>query len=253
MNLKTLIADDEPLARERLRFLLASDPEIAIAGECRNAREVVSHLRSHDVDLLLLDIQMPGKTGFDIFEEIGPARMPLTVFVTAHQQYAVKAFDVHALDYLTKPIELERLKTTLMLAKERLISKAAAMTQETLASALANLGSRQKYPQRLLVPNGSKNTFVTVKDVEWIEAADYYSCLHIGANTYLLRESIKRLSDSLDPGKFVRIHRSTIVNLDHVREVFREGRSEGSVILASGQRLSMSKVGWQRLLVIGRR
>jgi two-component system LytT family response regulator len=256
MNLKTLIADDEPLARERLRFLLASDPEIAISGECRNAREVVSHLRSHDVDLLLLDIQMPGKTGFDIFEEIGPARMPLTVFVTAHQQYALKAFDVHALDYLTKPIELERLKTTLMLAKERLVSKAAAMTQETLASALANLddpGSRQKYPQRLLVPNGSKKSFVTVKDVEWIEAADYYSCLHVGANTFLLRETIKRLSDSLDPGKFVRIHRSTIVNLDHVREVFREGRSEGSVILASGQRLSMSKVGWQRLLVIGRR
>lgn len=258
MNLKILVADDEPLARERLRLLLAGDREIEIARECRNGREVVSHLKTHDVDLLFLDIQMPGKSGFDIVEEIGPARMPLTVFVTAHQQYAVKAFDVHALDYLTKPIEPERLKTTLRLARERILSKAAATTQETFASALAKLedpgaAKRQKYLKRLLVPNGSKNTFVTVNDVEWIEAADYYSCLHVGANTFLLRETIKQLANTLDPGKFVRIHRSAMVNLDHVREIFHEGRSEGWVILASGQRLSMSKVGWRRLLAIGRR
>jgi two-component system LytT family response regulator len=257
VKLKTLIADDEPLARERLTFLLASDPDIDIDGECRNAREVVSHLKSDHVDLLFLDIQMPGKTGFDIFEEIGPARMPLTVFVTAHPQYAVKAFDVHALDYLTKPIEQERLKTTLTLVKDRLISKAAVTTNETLAFALANLenkgSAREKYPRRLLVPNGAKNSFVTVNDVEWIEAADYYSCLHVGTKTFLLRETIKQLANILDPEKFVRIHRSTIVNVDRVREILREGRTEGSVILASGQRLRMSKVGWQRLLALGRK
>lgn len=252
MKLKTLIADDEPLARERLRFLLANDEEIEIAGECRNAREVVSHLKSKPVDLLFLDIQMPGKMGFDIFEEIGTARMPLTVFVTAHHQHAVKAFEVHALDYLTKPIEQPRLNTALALAKERLISNAAVATQQTFASALASLGNKgsgqEKYPKRLLVPNGTKNSLVAVADIEWIEAADYYACLHVGQNTFLLRQTIQQLSDSLDPEKFVRIHRSAIVNVERVREILREGRNESSVLLASGRRLKMSKVGWQRLL-----
>jgi two-component system LytT family response regulator len=252
MKMKTLIADDEPLARERLRFLLANDEEVEIAGECRNAREVVSHLKSNHVDLLFLDIQMPGKTGLDIFEEIGTARMPLTVFVTAHHQHAVKAFEVHALDYLTKPIEQPRLSAALTLAKERLISSAAVTTQRTLASALAQIENkspvRDKYPKRLLIPNGSKNSFVTVNDIEWIEAADYYSCLHVGSNTFLLRQTIKQLSNVLDPEKFVRIHRSAIVNIERVREILREGRNESSVLLASGRRLKMSKVGWQRLL-----
>jgi two-component system LytT family response regulator len=252
MKLKTLIADDEPLARERLRLLLANDEEIEIVGECRNAREVVSHLKSKHVDLLFLDIQMPGKTGFDIFEEIGTARMPLTVFVTAHHQHAVKAFDVHALDYLTKPIEQPRLNTALTLAKERLISNAAATTQHTFASALANLenksSTREKYPKRLLIPNGAKNFFVTVNDIEWVQAADYYSCLHVGTDTFLLRQPIKQLSNILDPERFVRIHRSAIVNVDRVCEILREGKTESSVLLASGRRLKMSKVGWQRLL-----
>jgi DNA-binding LytR/AlgR family response regulator len=160
-----------------------------------------------------------------------------------------------ALDYLTKPIEPERLETTLALAKERLKSKAAMATQETFASVLANLetkgGAREKYPRRLLVPNGAKSSFVMVNDIEWIEAADYYSCLHVGANTFMLRETIKELANQLDPGKFVRIHRSIIVNVERVREILREGRSEGAVILASGKRLRMSKVGWERLLEVG--
>jgi two-component system LytT family response regulator len=255
MKVTTLIADDEPLARERLRYLLGSDGEIEIAGECRNTREVVSELKSKEVDLLFLDIQMPGQAGFAVFEELGSARMPLTVFVTAHTQYAVKAFDVRALDYLTKPIEPERMEITLALAKERLKSKAAMATQETFASVLANLetkgGAPEKYPRRLLVPNGAKSSFVMVNDIEWIEAADYYSCLHVGANTFMLRETIKELANQLDPGKFVRIHRSIIVNVERVREILREGRSEGAVILASGRRLRMSKVGWERLLEVG--
>jgi two-component system LytT family response regulator len=195
---------------------MSGEAEIEIAGECRNAREVVSHLKSKPVDLLFLDIQMPGKTAFAIFEEIGSARMPLTVFVTAHPQYAVNAFDLQALDYLTKPIELPHLKTTLTLVKERLISEAALATRETLTSVLANLENKssatEKYPRRFLVPNGSKNSFVAVNDIEWIEAADYYSCLHVGASTFLLRETIKQLENILDPEKFVRIHRSAIVN-----------------------------------------
>jgi two-component system LytT family response regulator len=256
MGLKTLIADDEPLARERLRFLLSGDEEIEIIGECRNGREVVAALKETRIDVLFLDIEMPGRGGFDVIEQVG-ARMPVTVFVTAHNQYAVQAFEVCALDYLTKPVEAERLHATLIRVKERIASNAALSTQEQLKSMLASLenGSaiRKEYPKRLLVPNGTKDSFVNVDDIEWIEAADYYSCLHIGAKNLMLRETIKQLAATLDSRKFVRIHRSVIVNVDQVREILREGRSEGLVILANGHRLRMSKAGWQSLLAVSQR
>lgn len=256
MKLKALIADDEPLARERLRFLLSNDSEIEITGECRNGREVVTALKEKFCDVLFLDIQMPGRSGFEIIEQIGPAHMPITVFVTAHNHYAVKAFEVHALDYLTKPVEPERLQAALVRVKERIASQAALMTQEQLKSVLAALSSgaieREAHPKRLLVHNGSKDVFVSVGEIEWIEAADYYSCLHVGAKNLMLRETIKQLSDTLDPRKFVRVHRSAIVNIDHVREILREGRNEGWVLLSSGHRLKMSKIGWQNLLAVSR-
>jgi len=256
MRLKTLIADDEPLARERLRFLLSSDEEIAIVGECRNGRETVALLKETKVDVLFLDIQMPGGGGFEVIEQVGSVQMPITVFVTAHDQYAVQAFEVHALDYLTKPVEPERLQATLRRIKERISSSAALMTQEQLKSVLMSLEqgsvSRKEYPKRLLVPNGTRDFFVNINDIEWIEAADYYCCLHVGAKKLMLRETIKQLASTLDPGRFVRIHRSIIVNIDQVREIFREGRSEGSVVLTNGQRLKMSKTGWQSLLAVSR-
>ena len=254
MTLKTLIADDEPLARERLRFLLASDQEIEIVEECRNGREVVAALKSKPVDLVLLDIQMPGNTGFEVIEKIGPAHMPMTVFVTAHNAYAVKAFEVHALDYLTKPVEPERLQAALAHVKERIAAKTALTTHAQFSSLLESLNKsgaeRGPFPERLLVPNGAKDSFVTIHDIEWIEAADYYVCLHVGNKTFMLRETIKQLSSSLDPKRFVRVHRSAIVNVDHVREILREGRTEGWVVLSNGQRLKMSKTGWQSLLAM---
>ncbi len=256
MRLKTLIADDEPLARERLRFLLSNDEEIVIASECRNGKEVLSAIRDSDIDLLFLDIQMPGNSGFEVIEQIGSARMPVTVFVTAHNQYAVQAFEVHALDYLTKPVEPARLQDTLQRAKERVASRSAMITHEQLKSVLAGLEhaatSRKEYPKRLLVPNGTKGSFVNINEIEWIEAADYYSCLHVGTKSFMLREAIKELANTLDPAKFVRIHRSVIVNVEQVREILREGRSEGSVVLINGQRLRMSKAGWQALLAASR-
>jgi two-component system, LytTR family, response regulator len=256
MKLRTIIADDEPLARERLKLLLAQDEQIAVTGECRNGREVVSTLKREPVDLLFLDIQMPGNNGFEVIEQIGAVHMPLTVFVTAHNQYALKAFEVHALDYLTKPVEPERLQVALAHVKERIASKAALLTQEQFKSLLASFESgsvkRQEHPTRLLVHTGTKDSFVNVDDIEWIEAADYYACLHVGTKGFMLRETIKQLANTLDPKKFVRIHRSIIVNVDQVREIFREGRSEGSVVLTSGQRLRMSKAGWQSLLAVGR-
>ena len=257
MKLKVLIADDEPLARERLIFLLAGDGQIEIIGECRNGREVIAALRDQSPDVLFLDIQMPVRDGFDVIDQIGAGNMPVTVFVTAHNHYAVKAFEVRALDYLTKPIEPERLHETLDRIKERIASQSALIAQEQLRSVFDSIHSSpaaesKTYPKRLLVRNGTKDILVLLEEVEWIEAADYYSCLHVGRKSYLLREPIKQLADTLDPGKFVRVHRSAIVNIGQVREIIREGRSEGAVVLHNGQRLKMSKVGWQALLAATR-
>jgi two-component system LytT family response regulator len=252
MKLSALIADDEPLARERLRLLLADDDEVDIAGECRNGREVVEALKQKRHDVLFLDIEMPGSSGFEVVEQVGAAHMPITVFVTAHNHYALKAFEVHALDYLTKPVEPERLRSALARVKERIAADAALMTQEQLKSMLAALGTgtkeRKEYPRRLVVPNAAKDSFVNVDEIEWIEAADYYSCIHAGSRNLMLRETIKQLAETLDPRKFVRVHRSTIVNIDQVREILREGRSEGWVLLSNGRKLKMSKAGWQTLL-----
>lgn len=250
--LSALIADDEPLARERLRLLLADDKGIEIAGECRSGREVVDALKQARFDVLFLDIEMPGSSGFDVVEQIGASRMPVTVFVTAHNHYALKAFEAHALDYLTKPVEPARLNATLARVKERVASQAALVTQEQLKTILAVLGTsatgRKEYPKRLVVPNAAKDSFVNVDDIEWIEAADYYSCIHAGQKNLMLREPIKQLAETLDPRKFIRVHRSAIVNIDHVSEILREGRSEGWVLLLNGPRLKMSKAGWHALL-----
>jgi two-component system LytT family response regulator len=256
MKLQVLIADDEPLARQRLRFLLADDEEFEVADECRNGKDVIAALKEKHYDVLFLDIQMPGGSGFDIIKQVGRAQMPVTVFVTAHNHYAVQAFEVHALDYLTKPVEPERFKAALGRVKEQLDSQAALQTQEQLRSVLEALRDgphvRKEYPKRLVVPNGAKDSFVNVGEIEWIEAADYYSCLHVGSKNLMLRETIKQLAETLDPRKFVRIHRSSIVNIEQVREILREGRSEGWVLLASGQRLKMSKAGWDALLAATR-
>lgn len=252
MRLKALIADDEPLARERLQFLLSGDAEIEIGAECRNGREVVDALREHAFDVLFLDIEMPSSNGFDVIEQVGAERMPVTVFVTAHNHFALKAFEAQALDYLTKPIEPERLQTTLARVRERVASKSALLAQEQLKTIFEGLRNPPQpdkaFPKRILVRNGAKDVMVSMDEVEWIEAADYYSCLHVGTKSYMLREPIKQLAATLDPTRFVRVHRSAIVNINQVREIVREGRNEGSVVLQNGQRLRMSKVGWQTLL-----
>jgi two-component system LytT family response regulator len=249
MKLRALIADDEPLARERMRFLLSRLDGVEVAGECRNGREVLQELKQNRPDVLFLDIQMPGMSGLELMEQIGPAQMPVTVFVTAHHHYAVQAFEVHALDYLTKPVEAERLQATLVRVRERVASQTALLTQEQMKSVLAGL---ERGRRRLLVHNGASDSFVNIDEIEWIEAADYYACLHVGRKSFMLRETIKQLAKTLDPRKFVRIHRSVIVNVDQVSEIFREGQSEGAVVLKTGHRLRMSKTGLQSLLALTR-
>lgn len=254
--LKAIIADDEPLARERLRLLLSDEDQISIAAECRNGRETINTLKKDPYDLLFLDIEMPGTSGPDIVEEVGVAHMPLVVFVTAHRHYAVKAFELNAIDYLTKPIEPRRLKAALARVREKIASQAALLTQEQFKAAMASLNTdsvpQREYPKRLVVPYGAKDCFINVEEIEWIEASDYYSCLHVGARRLMLREPIKQLAETLDPSRFVRVHRSTIVNIGCVREIIREGRNDSWVLLANGDRLKMSKLGWQNLMTASR-
>jgi two-component system LytT family response regulator len=250
MKVRALIADDEPLARERMRFLLSRLDEVVVTGECRNGKEVLQELKQDRSDVLFLDIQMPGMSGLELMEQMGPAQMPATVFVTAHHHYAVQAFEVHALDYLTKPVEAERLQATLERVRERIASQTALSTNEQLKSVLAGL---ERGRRRLLVHNGVSDSFVNIDEIEWIEAADYYACLHVGRKSFMLRETIKQLAQTLDPRKFVRIHRSVIVNVEQVSEIFREGQSEGAVVLKTGHRLRMSKTGLQSLLALARR
>jgi two-component system LytT family response regulator len=253
LTLRTVIADDEPLARERLKLLLASDPEAEIVAECRNGSEVVNSLKTIPVDLLFLDIQMPGKDGFDVIEEIGLPNMPMTVFVTAHNEYAVEAFEMHVLDYLVKPIEQKRFAEAVACVKKRIQLEEAFAARAEISSALQALrtaAGREPYPERFLAKNGNTGSMISVSDIEWIEAADYYVCLHVGGKKHLLRESIRALEGKLNPNKFVRLHRSAIVNIDHVREIHRDGRAEGWVLLSTGERVRLNKTGWQKLVAL---
>jgi two-component system LytT family response regulator len=257
MSIRTLIVDDEKLARTRMARLLAADSEVQVCGECRNSREAEEFLSHNQIDVVFLDIQMPGESGFDLIQKIGVRQMPVTVFVTAHDHYAIKAFEVHALDYLTKPVEEERLALTIEHVKERVASRKNGLAEEMLRTMMQTLGPALKppatYVKRLVVPDGAKTIFLDVDKIEWIDAADYCVSIHSGQREYVLRESMKELAKMLDPTRFVRIHRSVIVNIVQIREVFREGRGESTAILMNGRRLRISPAGWQALLEAGKK
>ncbi|MBN9614117.1 MAG: DNA-binding response regulator [Acidobacteriales bacterium 59-55] len=252
MTLKTLIADDEPLARKRLRQLLSVYTDIEVIEECRNGNEVVSFLKTKPADLVFLDIQMPGSNGLEVIEAVGVMHMPLTVFVTAYNTFAVQAFEVHALDYLIKPISSERLQAAVAQVRKRIAAESALSVQAQLNNLLQHVKvgspSTNSFPERLLVPNGSEGIFIATEDIEWIEAADDYACLHIGGRTFMLRETIRQLEATLDPKRFVRVHRSAIVNVRYVSKILREGREDAWLTLINGARVKMSKIGWQNLM-----
>jgi two-component system, LytTR family, response regulator len=219
--------------------------------ECSTGSEAVEYLQNHAVDLAFLDIEMPGSSGVEVIQQLDPKSMPLFVFITAHNDFAIQAFELHALDYLLKPVQTKRLRATLARVKERFRLKEMQSTQDQLSSVLRlmeNLPLRDNdYAERFLVKNGTKDEIVNVADIEWIEAADYYACLHVGRKEHLLREPIKALESKLNPRKFVRIDRSAIINLDYLKEIHRDSRIDGWAILRSGERVKMNKAGWKKL------
>jgi two-component system LytT family response regulator len=256
MTLRTVIVDDEPLARDLLRVLIADHADLQIVAECQNGREAISCLQSKPVDLLFLDVQMPKIGGFDVVDQVGLRNLPPTIFVTAYHEYAVRAFDVQAVDYLTKPVDPERLGMALDRVREKIAAKTALITQEQLTAVLDGLRNSNEdsksYQSRFLVKDGEKEILLPAEKIDWIEAAEYCSCLHTNGRRYMLRETITDLSNKLDPKQFLRIHRSSIVNLDRIREIYREGPADNSIVLTGGQKLRMSKAGRQKLSEIGK-
>lgn len=256
MKLRTLIVDDEPLARDLLRALLTEHIDIQIVAQCQDGQEAISFLQTQSVDLLFLDVQMPEMGGFDVVERVGVRQLPPTVFVTAYHEHAVKAFDVHAVDYLTKPVDAERLALALERVREKIAARSALLTQEQLTAILNGLRSATESSNpctsRFLVRDGEKEIFLPVEKIDWIEAAEYYCCLHSNGRSYMLRETISDLSERMDRKQFVRVHRSAIVNIDRIAEVYREGMTQGSIRLANGKVVKVSKAGLDKLLALGK-
>jgi two-component system LytT family response regulator len=218
--IRVLVADDEPLARRGVRQLLAPHSDITVVGESRNGPETLRALDSLQPDLLFLDVQMPEMDGFAVLRARGPDRMPAVVFVTAHDQFAVQAFEAHALDYLVKPLNVARFDAALQRVRERLrLLDAAALASKLTALLAAERAQREKKGiERVVVSTPAGDIVIPVADIDWIAAEDYYARLHAGPKSYLLRESLSSLETRLDPTRFARVHRAAIVQIDRVRE-----------------------------------
>jgi len=241
VKIRTLIVDDEPLARQRLRKLLEADPDIAIVGECGDGQQALADLRDLRPDLVFLDVQMPVLDGFGVLDELAGTPLPVVIFVTAHDRYALKAFDVHALDYLLKPFDKDRFSTALERAKAQLRQGSAAALEQRLQELLQTVEGRRHGAERLMVKSGGRIYFVRIADIDWIEAAGNYVRLHVGKEDHLLRESLTALENRLDAGLFVRVHRSTIVNLDRIREIQPAFHGDYVIILRDGKELALSR------------
>ena len=241
MKIRTIIVEDEPLARERLHDLLAADPDIELCAECGDGRSAVEKVRELEPDLLLLDIQLPELDGFGVLAELAADHLPAVVFITAYDQFALKAFEVHAVDYLLKPFDRERFRAALQRAKDRIGAKQAPPAEAGLRALIADLRPETKALQKIAIKSSGRVTFVKIEDIDWIEAADNYVNIHAGAAAHLLRETMSALSTRLPPEKFVRISRSCIVNLDRVKELQPLFHGEYCVFLNDGTKLTMSR------------
>jgi len=263
-KIKTLIVDDEPLARRNLRVLLERDQQIEVLDECRNGREAVKAIKNLSPDLIFLDIQMPEMDGFDVLAHVGPEQIQAIIFVTAFDQYALKAFDVHALDYLLKPFDDERFERALELAKSQIAAREINKLSKRLFALLEERESERKgaiteqesYLTRLMIKASNRMVLLKVADIDFIEADGNYAKLHVGRKAHLLREKMHDLEGRLDPAKFVRIHRSVIVNLDRIKEMQPHFNGDYVVILEDGTQLRLSRTRREHLedrLRIGRR
>ena len=239
MKTRTLIVDDEPLARERLRGFLADDPTIEVVGEAGNGREAVGAILQLAPDLVFLDIQMPEMDGFEVIAALKDKVPPAVVFATAYDQFAVKAFEVHAVDYLLKPFDSDRVNETLRRVARRL--KQGEANGRRLDGLLAEIKSRPDTPGRLLIKTDKKMVLVPMDDIDWVEAADNYVVLHVGKESHIQRETLSAMEIKLPSDTFIRISRSTIVNINRIKELQPLFHGEYAVILKTGARLTLTR------------
>jgi len=240
-KIRTLIVDDEPLARERLAGLLAAEPDIEIVGQCRDGEEAVKAILEHTPDLVFLDIQMPQMNGFEVIEAVGAEKMPLVIFVTAHDQHALRAFQVRALDYLLKPFDRDRFRDALERARKQVERDDSGEIGRRLLALVKDLRRDQPRTDRLVVKSGGRLFFLRADEIDWVEAAGNYVRLHVGSTSYLLRETMNAIEGRLDPEKFFRIHRCRIVNMERIQELQPWLNGEYAVLLRTGTRLTLSR------------
>lgn len=249
-KIQTVIIDDMPLARQKLARFLNEDPEIEIVAECGNGLEAIDAITSLKPELVFLDIQMPEVDGFEVLTHIGLEQMPVFIFVTAFDHFALKAFEVNALDYLLKPYDRERFVQALNRAKKQLQRTEPEPQDERLLALLKTLNPEQKFLKRLAVKTSGRTIFLTIGEIDWIETAGNYLELHVGKEVHLIRERMNQIESRLDPTRFVRIHRTTIVNLDRIKELQPLFNGDQTVILRNGNQLILSRTYRDRLLAL---
>ena len=241
MQASVLIVDDEPLARDRIREMLKADREIQVIGEARSGCEAVASINAKAPDIVFLDVQMPDMDGFEVLKKLGAERLPIVIFVTAYDQYALRAFEVHALDYLMKPFDRRRLAKALNHAKDQLKRPGRERDDGRIIRLLEEIKGRGRYLERFAIRMGERVIFVRTEDVDSIEAEGNYVRLNVAGSSYMLRETINSIEAQVDPGTFVRIHRSTIVNINQVKELQAWARGEYRVVLHSGAYYTLSR------------
>ena len=246
MNLATLIVDDEPLAREGMRALLLKDSEVTAIREARNGREAVESVRKDKPDLVLLDVQMPEMNGLAVVEAIGADSMPAVIFVTAHDQYAIQAFEMNALDYVLKPVMEERFVRAMARAKDR-IRLHSADAHRQIVGLLEAIAVPRKYLKRIAVRSAARTLFLDTEEVDWFRAAENYVEIHSGQMNHLLHVTMNALEESLDPEAFVRIHRSVIVNMRRIRHLEPNAHGEYVITLRDGTRVQSGRTYADRL------
>jgi two-component system LytT family response regulator len=241
-KITALIVDDEPLARKFIRRMLEKHTSVEITGECGNGKEAVHRIRKEKPDLVFLDVQMPEMDGFTTLETLGAENLPQIVFVTAYEHYAIRAFEIHALDYLLKPFDQQRFDKAMSRINEKFADREQFRDeQKQIAALLENVARKSPYIERLVIKTGGRIIFLKTADVDWIQADDKYAHLHAGKKSYLVRQTLGALEAQLDPQKFVRIHRSAIVNVERISELQPMFTGEHTVVLENGTKLTLSR------------
>jgi len=246
-KIRTVVVDDEPIARERVLSLLQQEDDVEIVGACSDGTQALAAISQHAPDLVFLDVQMPGVDGFGVIEAIGPERMPTVIFVTAYDEYALRAFEVHALDYLLKPFGRDRFQETLKHARASLERRRAGDLGRKLLALVNDIKPEPAKLDRLVVKSSGRVFFLRTDEIDWIEAAGNYVRLHLGDESHLFRETMTRMEARLDGRRFGRIHRSRIVNIERVKELQPWFNGEYVVFLKNGTRLTLSRGYRERL------